>query len=206
MTTQVLPTRTAGEALLNALAGADPERRLSVAKTPQRGQLTTWEAVRTFLFAGRARFTLQSLKTGMRYTYRVAANKKDLEDSIKKDDPAYFVSLLRGANNEKDYKYIGVLHGTRFFITSASRLPRTSPSVVALVWFLDAMEKQKDVLADSLTTLDGGTSSGQKAKIAFWHEGQCGRCGRALTVPKSINDAAFNGGYGPECVKYFGGV
>ena len=159
-----------------------------------KGQLTTWEAVRTFLFAGNARFTLRSLKTGMRYTYRVNVNKKDLKDPTKKDDPAYFVSLLRGADNERDYKYIGVMHGTRFSITTASRLPRTSPSVQALIWFLDAMEQQKDILADRLSALDGGTSSGVVAKIEFWHEGRCACCGRVLTVPESIAS-----GWGPEC-------
>jgi hypothetical protein len=156
-----------------------------------RGQLTTWPAIRKFMFAGNARFTLRSLKTGMRYTYQVRVSKQDLKDLAKKDDPAYFVSLLRGSDNVKDYKYLGCLHGARFFITAASRLPRTSPSVQALLWFLDAMEKQKDVLGSA---------------IEFWHEGRCCHCGRTLTVPKSIKDAAFNGGYGPECAKYFGGA
>ena len=162
------------------LASADPARRVSVVNQEDRkGQLTTWDTVRAFLFAGNARFTLRSLKTGMRYTYRVAVNKKDLADSAKAADPAYFVSLLRGADNERDYKYIGCLHGTRFFITTASRLPRTSPSVVALVWFLDAMEKQKDLLGKGLE---------------FWHDGRCACCGRALTVPESVAS-----GWGPEC-------
>ena len=165
----------------------------------RRGQLTDWAQVRAFLFAGNARFTLRSAKTGMRYTYRVAVNKKDLADPGKKADPAYFVSLLRGSDNEHDYKYIGCMHGTRFFITTASRLPRTSPSVVALVWFLDAMAQQKDVLADKLSALDGGTSSGVVAKLEFWHEGRCARCGRVLTVPESVAS-----GWGPECAKYFG--
>ena len=147
-----------------------------------KGPLTTWEAVRTFLFAGNARFTLRSLKTGMRYTYRINVNKKDLKDPAKKSDPAYFVSLLRGADNERDYKYIGCMHGTRFFITTASRLPRTSPSVVMLVKFLDVMEHK----------LDGVLGT----RLEFWHDGRCARCGRVLTVPESVAS-----GWGPECAK-----
>ena len=44
------------------------------------GQLVTWEAVRAFIFAGNARFTLRSLRTGARYTYRVRAKKADGDD------------------------------------------------------------------------------------------------------------------------------
>jgi hypothetical protein len=30
--------------------------------------------------------------------------------------------------------------------------------------------------------------------LEVWHEGRCGRCGRALTVPESVER-----GIGPEC-------
>jgi hypothetical protein len=32
--------------------------------------------------------------------------------------------------------------------------------------------------------------------VEVWHEGTCGKCGRALTVPSSIEN-----GLGPECIK-----
>jgi hypothetical protein len=32
--------------------------------------------------------------------------------------------------------------------------------------------------------------------IEIWHEGKCGKCGRQLTVPSSIET-----GIGPECIK-----
>jgi hypothetical protein len=32
-----------------------------------------------------------------------------------------------------------------------------------------------------------------------WHEGRCGRCGRKLTVPESIES-----GFGPECASILG--
>ena len=139
-----------------------------------RGQLTDWAAVRAFLFAGNARFTLRSAKTGMRYTYQVKAKKEELAAAREKPDVdvTYFVSLLRGSDNCADYKYLGVLmRPGRFFITVASRLPRTSPSVRALVWFLDVM---------------GAERPGLGKAIEFWHEGRCCRCGRLLTVPESI--------------------
>jgi hypothetical protein len=33
----------------------------------------------------------------------------------------------------------------------------------------------------------------------FRHEGRCGRCGRTLTVPESIDS-----GFGPECINLAG--
>jgi hypothetical protein len=139
-----------------------------------RGQLTEWPAVREFIFAGNARFTLRSIKTGMRYTYQVKAKKEELTAAREKPDidVTYFISLLRGSDNQADYKYLGVLRKSgKFFITSASRLPRTSPSVKALVWFCEAMVAGKDVFGKGLEV---------------WHEGRCCRCGRLLTVPESI--------------------
>lgn len=35
--------------------------------------------------------------------------------------------------------------------------------------------------------------------VEVWHEGRCGRCGRRLTVPESIQQ-----GFGPECVTLIG--
>ena len=142
----------------------------------RQGQLTTWVAVREFLYAGNATFTLRSLKTGMRYTYKVRVKKEDLDTP----DPTYFVNLLRGADNTKDFAYMGVLRNTgQFNFTSASRMTRGAPAAKALLWFLDAMRCERDVLGQTLEV---------------WHEGRCGCCGRLLTVPESVLK-----GLGPEC-------
>lgn len=42
-------------------------------------------------------------------------------------------------------------------------------------------------------------SSSSLLCVEIWHEGKCGRCGRQLTVPESIES-----GFGPECVKMIG--
>lgn len=173
-----------------------------LAKTP--GLLTTWEAVEEFIFAGNATFTLVSLKTGVRFTYKVRVKKEDVErlaweedvrlhavehgneleygPSFTTSDVAYFVNLLRGPDNTADFAYMGVVRKDppRFFWTQASgKVSRNAPAHKALVWMLDAMRCRRDVLGSSLEV---------------WHEGRCGRCGRKLTVPESI--AA---GLGPEC-------
>lgn len=148
------------------------------------GLLADWVAVEEFIFAGNATFTLVSLKTGARYTYKVSVKKQNLLDGTTASEVVYFVNLLRGPDNESDFTYMGVLRQkpARFFWTSASgKVGRTAPAYKALIWMLDAMTNRRAVL-------------GQMLEV--WHEGRCGRCARKLTVPESI--AA---GLGPECLR-----
>ncbi len=149
----------------------------------RRGQLSDWGTVAEFLFGGRAVFTLRSLKTGARFTYRVKAKRADLAVGAVGEAVTYFVETLRGPDNTTDYRYLGVLRrpGTLWF-TAASQQRRDAASSAALVWFLER-----------LRTGRAGTLG---KTLEFWHEGRCCRCGRALTVPESVAD-----GVGPECRK-----
>jgi uncharacterized protein DUF6011 len=162
----------------------DDGRRLSVLEAKDMvGRLTTWPAIKEFMFAGHALFTLRSLNTGMRYTYKVDIKKADRDAKLA--DPMYFVKLLRGQDNQNDYLYMGVLRrDMRFRLTSASKLGRTAPAFVSLVWFLDKMARERDVLG----------AGAMPALVEFWHAGRCGRCGRTLTVPESVAS-----GIGPVC-------
>lgn len=132
-----------------------------------------------FILAGRAVFTVVNPK-GERYTFKVS--KKENEDGRK---PVYFVALLTGPNNEADYTYLGMLSpavGT-VILTKASKFKTDSTPVkvaqyfVALIWRGQAIP-------------DG---------YGVHHEGHCGRCGRALTVPSSILT-----GLGPDCAAIMG--
>ncbi len=150
------------------------------------GLLTTWSAVEEFVFAGAATFTLRSIKTGVRFTYKVRVKKTDLEEdtAVDANQVVYFVNLLRGPDNEADFAYMGVMRRkpARFFWTEASgKVGRSAPAYKALVWMVDAMACGRDVLGKQLEV---------------WHEGRCGKCGRKLTVPESV--AA---GLGPECLR-----
>jgi len=124
-----------------------------------------------FLYGGRARFTLKSLSTGKRYTYRVS--------KAKDRDDMFFVSLLTGPDNGSDYEYIGFLKtggGISMMIAGRKGNPN-HPAYKALDWALD------------------GLSRGiMPAKLEFWHEGRCARCAKVLTDPVSIER-----GLGPEC-------
>lgn len=135
----------------------------------------TAQEAKTYTFAGNATLTLSSLKTSARYTYKICAPRENANG-------VRFVSLLTGPQNTNDFTYIGLLtEGGEFKMTRASKLPAESTPIAAFGFF------NRKVLVDGQipTTLE------------VRHEGCCGRCGRALTVPESIDR-----GIGPECAKH----
>lgn len=124
-----------------------------------------------FIRAGNARFTLASKRTGTRFTYRV----RRCDDA---DKELWFVSLLTGADNEASYAYLGTLRAQQGYAHGRkSRVGADAPGVVAFAWAYDALR-----------------NGVMPAQLECWHEGRCGRCGRALTVPESLAR-----GLGPEC-------
>lgn len=131
------------------------------------------EAIVRYALAGRATLTLESERTGARYTYRIT----------RRDDAPAFVSVLTGPENTRDYTYLGTVfvdgevpvyrHGRK------SEISPGAPSARAFAWAWDAF-------------VAGRIPEG----LSVYHEGQCGRCGRALTVPESILT-----GLGPHCAE-----
>jgi hypothetical protein len=133
-----------------------------------KGHKMSQSDARSFVLAGNATFTIRSQKTGTRYTYRVRQNKRGT---------LYFVSVL---TNPGRYTYAGVIDKGRpdtLRMTRGSKIKPTAPSVKAFRWFL------AKVMAGDLPD-----------ECEVWHEGTCGRCGRELTVPESIQR-----GIGPVC-------
>jgi hypothetical protein len=127
--------------------------------------------VRAFVQAGRALFTLVSLRTGKRFTYKVT----------KAAAPGlWFVKVLRGFDNTSDYAFLGtIFHTGEYRHGKRSGVAYLAPSAVAFDWFWNKGVQQ---------------SHPAMTQLEVWHEGRCCRCGRVLTVPSSI--AA---GIGPEC-------
>ena len=79
-----------------------------------------------FLFAGKALFTLVSVRTGAHLTYRVTASK---------DGAMFFVSHVAGGQKS----YIGCIpadNRTEFRTTRKSTLPRGHVVVASFEWFL----------------------------------------------------------------------
>jgi hypothetical protein len=126
------------------------------------------KSIRAFMGAGHAIFTIQSVPTGKHFTYYVA-----------RKGAALFARVLTGDDN---YDYLGVVYLTTGLLlpTSASRYRAGAPSFDALAWFLRVLAK---------------TPHDQIPKdVIFRHAGKCGRCGRTLTHPESLDT-----GLGPEC-------
>lgn len=123
-------------------------------------QLTSIEAIKTFVMAGKARFTLVSRKTGTRFTYRA----RTIEGKPT------FISVLTGADNENAYEFLGTIFADGSYRHGGkSHIGYTAPSAVAFRWFFESI------------------AAGRLSEhLEVWHEGRCGRCGRVLTVPESI--------------------
>jgi len=131
----------------------------------------TRDEILTFLRAGRAVFTITSTESGTSFTYRFSRPKAQL------DDGPIFAAVLTGPDNTADYTYMGMYYPARGLVvqTNGSRVSADATSWKALRWFLSHIGDPR---------------------VAFRHEGRCGRCGRALTVPSSIDS-----GLGPECAE-----
>lgn len=135
-----------------------------------------------FILAGRAVFTLSGKAS--RFTYRV--NRKDAEPGSRYgNQPTFFVSLLNGPDNTSDYRYVGILDPATGHVrlTRNSKVGLDAPSVKALHWALPKIWAKAPM----------------PPAFQIRHEGKCGRCGRALTVPESIDT-----GFGPECAGHLG--
>jgi hypothetical protein len=132
------------------------------------------ENIKTFFYAGRATVTLKNSNTGNRFTYRVTTPQDH------DGNPPYFVKLMTGPDNETSFTFIGTIFDKKTYRHSAkSKISINTISsrlMGAFVEFLAA----------------GKTPKG----LEVWHEGRCGKCGRKLTVPESIQN-----GLGPECAK-----
>jgi hypothetical protein len=122
--------------------------------------------IKTFITAGKAVFTLQSVKSGTHFTYRLSSPKgKDV----------VFANVLTSPDV---YTYAGLVASDRLVPTKASKIGPNAPSFKALDWFLRNLDSDQ---------------------VVFRHEGKCGKCGRALTTPESIDR-----GIGPECASKMG--
>jgi hypothetical protein len=148
------------------------------------GRLSNWGAIAKYMWAGCATLTLKSHATQTRFTYRIAQAKNQ---TGKREGDTYFVSVLTGQNNESDFTYAGILDKktNSFRFTGKSKFTADTPSMVAFTWF-----------ARRFAAVAAGLETAMPERLEIWHEGRCGRCGRKLTVPGSIES-----GLGPECAQ-----
>lgn len=125
-----------------------------------------------FMMAGKATVTLRSVRTGVRFTYRI--NQPNPQSP-------HFVRLLTGPENTRNYSYMGRITNGQYIHDRRNRAGREdSPAAKgfrAVLYKLAARDY-----------------SWVEANVEIWHAGKCGRCGRLLTVPESIET-----GIGPVC-------
>lgn len=130
-----------------------------------------------FYKAGNATFTVRSKATGARYTFNV----KRAKDRQGSPMSMYFVAVLSGPDNTSNYTYMGIIDKhDRFILTRKSKVKEDAVSFKTFSWLHACWKAQH-----------------MPANIEVYHEGKCGRCGRKLTVPESIES-----GFGPECANY----
>ena len=128
--------------------------------------------VASFILGGKAVFTVRNVVTGNRFTYKLT-RKKNIKEG---EEDVVFVKVLSRPDNSSDYTFLGTVFGGKSY-----RHSKKSPfgsevmSTKAIDWIIRNMESLPN-------------------NIEVWHEGKCGRCGRKLTVPESIQS-----GFGPEC-------
>lgn len=143
----------------------------------------TSQPTSTFVFAGKAIFTIS--QGDSRYTYRVTRKDPDPDQARKYGAaPTFFVGLLTGPDNEAGYSYLGILgKNGQIKLTKASRFADDSQPVRTL-----------RAVAGYLA-VDGPVPDPYIVR----HAGRCGRCGRTLTVPESVDS-----GIGPDCAAQMG--
>jgi hypothetical protein len=144
------------------------------------GEQKTMPVTKEFVLAGDAIFTVE-MPGGGHHTFRV----QHVEPSDRWPHETWFVKALTGPDNENSYSYLGKLDPftgqmatTAKSCWPADALPvRLLNRILARIWCDDHAAYEWH---------------GYKTH----HEGRCGRCGRRLTVPKSIES-----GIGPECAR-----
>ena len=128
---------------------------------------------KNFLLAGNAIFTVSNPQC-KHYTFRVNKSKSTLTG-----DPVWFISVLTGPDNSNDYSYVGMVFSGGVCLTRASKYTKDSMLYKVADWSVCGI-------------LSGGSQFPDGYSIS--HAGTCGRCGRKLTTPKSIEL-----GLGPVC-------
>jgi hypothetical protein len=130
------------------------------------GQISHEKAI-DFILGGKAFVTFQNPSSGNRYTYKVVKHKLD---------DIYFVNVLTGPDT---YQFVGSIKNYVFRHSKNSKIALDSRSVVVfdyVIWHL------------GMGTLN--------TSIEIFHDGRCGKCGRQLTDPISVET-----GLGPHCRK-----
>lgn len=95
---------------------------------------------------------------------------------VKQKEDTYFVSLLCGG---EEFIYLGFIRNMGYRTSAKSCRNRSHPSHKVIEYLLKYLMRGR-----------------LHEQFVFYHEGKCGRCGKPLTDPASIER-----GLGPTCFK-----
>ncbi len=142
--------------------------------------LVIGRVTKQFILAGDATWTVER-PNGTHATFRF----QRVEASDRWPE-ATFVKLLTGPDNTSDFTYAGKLDPfTEQVVTTAKS-----------AWF-EGTEPHRLLNRILLRVWQGDHEGYERHGYRTHHEGRCGRCGRKLTVPSSVES-----GIGPECAKH----
>ena len=131
----------------------------------------TIDAIDKFILSGKPVFTIRSTKIDKRFTYKIRRDKNNKD--------RFFAMVMFGSDNEKDYRFLGWFYRDNWTLKHSGKSCDTDKSerFQMLKYFLQ-------FICDNHIP----------ETCEFFPSGNCGRCGRLLTTPESIER-----GIGPEC-------
>ena len=142
---------------------------------------------REFIFSGHSVLTCMNTETGKHKTFMIDKSDDGRVHffKIRGDKDGVFVPLTKDLKKQKkNWVYVGMtLPNGKFITTRGSKVTRDSQSFRSIEWLLRA-------------STEWSLGIDKYPQIEVYHEGFCGRCGRPLTNPESVQL-----GYGPSCYK-----
>jgi len=133
-----------------------------------------------FILGGKSFVTFLNTKTDNRFTFKVVKHKKE---------DLFFVNVLTSPDI---YTFIGTVNSTGSF--RHSRKSKITGEAQSVKVFSYVFSKLQIIVKPSTETEDAITALPEFIEV--YHSGRCGKCGKRLTTPNSINL-----GYGPDCIK-----
>ena len=124
-----------------------------------------------FILGGKSFVTFLNTKTDNRFTFKVVKHKKE---------DLFFVNVLTSPDI---YTFIGTVNSTGSF--RHSRKSKITGEAQSVKVFSYVFSKLQIIVKPSTETEDAITALPEFIEV--YHSGRCGKCGKRLTTPNSIN-------------------
>jgi hypothetical protein len=152
------------------------------------GQISLFDGL-AYILGGEAIFSLVSVATGKKFTYKCEqATRWDPKQNKKVPYDRWFLSVLTGPDNNSDYTYAGTIDEKnnigRWVIrtTTKSGMTAEADSFKAFVAVFDILQSSVERI------------NAYREKLLIYHDGNCSKCGRHLTDIVSVATSL-----GPVC-------